>query len=451
MMFCTKNIIKSICMAICCFFIYTNFLCAETIGQRIEIPSSPNPVGSGARALGMGGAFIAIADDATAASWNPGGLIWLDKPELSVVGAYFSRTEDNSFGLHPEADRNQSVSRTNINYISAAFPFAIAGHEMVVSVNYQNLYDFKREWNFHINQATDIETSTSMIDYKSNGDLSAIGLAYCIQVTENFSIGVTFNIWNDQLSPNNWESRYKHAGAGINSASRFEKEIFISDKYSFEGYNLNFGILWRNLFNGHLTIGAVFKTPFEADLTRNYYFSSNIRYPDFPDYNASYSTSLEENSSLDMPMSYGVGVAWRFSDDFTISFDIYRTHWNDFILTDSNGQEISPVTGKSPENSEIDPTNQVRMGMEYLGFQTEKYVFPITCGLFYDPAPASGSPDDFYGFSIGTGITDKFHFTFDIAYQFRFGKDTGSSILETWKFSQDVYEHKIYSSLIVYF
>ncbi|MCJ7810524.1 MAG: hypothetical protein MUP26_09715, partial [Desulfobulbaceae bacterium] len=44
---------------------------------RMEIPSSPNPVGSGARALGMGGAFIAIADDATAASWNPAGLIQL--------------------------------------------------------------------------------------------------------------------------------------------------------------------------------------------------------------------------------------------------------------------------------------------------------------------------------------------------------------------------------------
>ncbi len=39
------------------------------ITQRLEIPSSPNPVGSGARALGMGGAFIAVADDATAASW----------------------------------------------------------------------------------------------------------------------------------------------------------------------------------------------------------------------------------------------------------------------------------------------------------------------------------------------------------------------------------------------
>ena len=38
--------------------------------------SAPMPSGSGARALGFAGAFTAVADDATAASWNPGGL-WL--------------------------------------------------------------------------------------------------------------------------------------------------------------------------------------------------------------------------------------------------------------------------------------------------------------------------------------------------------------------------------------
>ena len=43
--------------------------------QEFNFGSSPNPVGSGARALGWGSAFIAVADDATAASWNPGGLI----------------------------------------------------------------------------------------------------------------------------------------------------------------------------------------------------------------------------------------------------------------------------------------------------------------------------------------------------------------------------------------
>ena len=40
---------------------------------QVRPNASPNIIGSGARALGMGGAFIAVADDATAASWNPGG------------------------------------------------------------------------------------------------------------------------------------------------------------------------------------------------------------------------------------------------------------------------------------------------------------------------------------------------------------------------------------------
>ena len=86
---------------------------ASQITQRLEIPSSPNPVGSGARALGMGGAFIAVADDATAASWNPGGLIQLETPEVSIVGAGFYRSEDNTFSLHPEASDRENPFRFN--------------------------------------------------------------------------------------------------------------------------------------------------------------------------------------------------------------------------------------------------------------------------------------------------------------------------------------------------
>ena len=66
--------------------------------DRVEIPSSLNPVGSGARALGMGGAFIAVADDATAASWNPGGLTQLERPEISGVFGYVHYLPDSFCG-----------------------------------------------------------------------------------------------------------------------------------------------------------------------------------------------------------------------------------------------------------------------------------------------------------------------------------------------------------------
>ena len=93
---------KIIVSSVFLVFVYFSLAWGQ-IQQTVEISSSPNPVGSGARALGMGGAFIGVADDATAASWNPGGLIQLETPEVSVVGAYNNRTEDTTYIAFPRA------------------------------------------------------------------------------------------------------------------------------------------------------------------------------------------------------------------------------------------------------------------------------------------------------------------------------------------------------------
>ncbi len=44
----------------------------------------------GARSLGFGGAFVALADDATAAFANPAGLTQLVEPEVSIEGRSWS-------------------------------------------------------------------------------------------------------------------------------------------------------------------------------------------------------------------------------------------------------------------------------------------------------------------------------------------------------------------------
>ena len=111
-----------------------NELWAGTLFQKMGISSSPNPVGSGARAMGMGGAFIATADDATAASWNPAGLIQLEKPELSKVGAYLNRREEFSSDSHPEINNTGKVDDVNINYLSAAYPFHYFPYMLIVKV-----------------------------------------------------------------------------------------------------------------------------------------------------------------------------------------------------------------------------------------------------------------------------------------------------------------------------
>ncbi len=42
-------------------------------------------IGTGARAIGMGGAFVSVADDATAIYWNPAGLVLLNAREITSM------------------------------------------------------------------------------------------------------------------------------------------------------------------------------------------------------------------------------------------------------------------------------------------------------------------------------------------------------------------------------
>ncbi len=433
---------------------------SEALAGPIEIPSTFNPVGSGARAMGTGGAFIAVADDATAASWNPGGLIQLRKPELSLVTSGFYRGEDLNFGTHPEASGSNTVSGANINYLSAAWPFELLNYNMIVSLSYQHLFDFSREWDFLLTGRVGPTSYRDAWQYEQSGSLSAVGFSYCVQVIpEHLSAGFTLNFWEDSITDNEWEQKYKKIRQGLLSAADiptasnsepFTEHYNRTESYTFSGFNINLGILWD--INDKWRIGAVLKTPFTADVTYKRHAYSEKYYPERSEIPIINAGEYENDEELEMPMSYGIGVVYHFSEELAFSGDIYKTHWDDFEYTDEKGRKTSPLTGKPMEESRTDPTYQVRLGAEYLLFKDEKrgMVVPVRCGLFYDPAPAENSPDDYYGFSIGSGFTLNNRFSLDMAYQFRYGNDTGEYILKGMEFSQDVQEHMFYLSLIVY-
>lgn len=288
------------------------------------------------------------------------------------------------------------------------------------------------------------------VQYEQNGRLSAIGIAYCVRFSRQFSFGFTFNIWDNDIE-NEWKERtfekfYDSANV-IGEAERIER-------YLLNAYNFNIGFLW--IINNKLTTGGVIKTPFKADLEYEKILSL---------YDISGKPYID-GRTMNMPLSYGIGIAYRFSDDFTASLDIYRTEWDDFVVTTAEGVELSPLTDRPVSESDIDPTHQVRMGAEYL-YKTSKYVIPIRGGMFYDPAPAEGSPDNFFGFSFGLGFvkmkkkvdnvasvdrdSSNSPFQFDIAYQFRFGFNVGEYLMKSWNTSQNIEEHAVYASVIFRF
>ena len=70
--------------------------------------------GVGARPLGMGGAFVALADDGTAGYWNPSGLVFLNYPQIVLMHSERFKGEVNydyvSFSLPYRKDRSLSFS-----------------------------------------------------------------------------------------------------------------------------------------------------------------------------------------------------------------------------------------------------------------------------------------------------------------------------------------------------
>jgi len=117
-----------------------------------SIFSAPLPSGSGARALGLAGAFTALADDATAASWNPAGLIQLERPEASVMLRLSREHNDFSSGSDSYIAGENSFGNENLNYLSAAYPFRWGHRNFVFSLNYQETYDFTQAFSADVNE-----------------------------------------------------------------------------------------------------------------------------------------------------------------------------------------------------------------------------------------------------------------------------------------------------------
>src|SRR5438046_1982730 len=101
---------------------FCNVLCAGAMAALLCLTSvsvSAQPFEAvGIRAQGMGGAFVAVADDATASWWNPAGV---------ATGAYFSSVLEFDRLRQPDSDRDasgqpQPAWRGEVRTIAAAFP-----------------------------------------------------------------------------------------------------------------------------------------------------------------------------------------------------------------------------------------------------------------------------------------------------------------------------------------
>lgn len=466
------------CLQLLCSLALSLAPCAAW--AQLEINSSPNVVGSGARALGMGSAFIAIADDATAASWNPGGLTQLERPELSLVYSFKSNTEDFSSSSHRGLNFENTVNFDEINYGSFVYPIprTIAGRNMVVSLNLLKQYDFDRDLTFRFTDvgaaAGGVVNLAAKYKYSQRGGLRSISPAFGFELTDKLSMGVVANIYDQDLLPDNeWKTRnnIRQRTFFNSSALPFSVTRIDEDYEDFEGHNYTIGLLYKP--TERWSIGAVYHTKWSADVD----YTQGVRLASGTLVGTGGSKRQKEYT---FPSAFGLGVAYRFPKDrLTLSFDVTRRAWNQFEVLDPENtrrafRRTSGVTGLNKGLTEIDPTYTVRLGAEYVFVDDAKpkqnFLPSLRAGLFYDPEPSggrkdlwygvgvngksqkgSGDPNDFFGFSLGAGVLIKDRVNLDLAYVYRFGSGARDDTFGLFGTEADVEQHTIYMSTVVYF
>ena len=458
------------------------------LAQELEISVSPTPVGSGARAAGMADAFVAIADDATAASWNPAGLVQLEKPEISIVGSYNVVYDEFSASFHDEVDSKHSEENFGLNYLSVVYPlpFLALGRNACVALSYQRKYDFSRKFKLRYNMAAATSRGTPLnslltMDFKQEGGLSTLTPAFAIELTHRLSLGVALNFWRSSfLSDNSWEQDIQ-----TDIISFFGPTIMFNrgashEEYSdFSGENLTAGILW-NVTN-KWSLGARYDTAFTGEVNYKLFgtnFGVTLPSALFPLALPNWTPQFKrEKRHVRFPDSFALGAAYRVNDRLTFALDVTRTDWNDFYVKDANGRRSSLVDFSNLNDPwmrpHFDPTYTVRFGTEYVFIPKQpdeklNYLWTLRGGLFYDEEPAtgkpngfefrllndggSGEPDKFYGFAVGCGLLTHQRVNIDLAYQMRFGHGVNEDFIRgVTGFEEDVVQHRCLLSTVIYF
>ena len=158
--------------------------------------------GVGARAFGMGGAYVAVADDATATYWNPAGLAQLNGNQLSA--------------MHTEL-----FMETKYDYLGVAFPTAYGGWGL-------SLLNIMTPFTSEFGETKNVRATVGYLGYgfeldkwqfglslkylqqellQANAQAFSCDLGFNTQLAENFFFGFSVrDFWGARI---NWSTNYQ--------------------------------------------------------------------------------------------------------------------------------------------------------------------------------------------------------------------------------------------------
>ena len=364
----------------------------------------------GARSLGFGGAFVALADDATAAFANPAGLVQLGRPEVSLEGRFWSYAspytaggralgEPSGLGIDTADGPIRVDSRADlsgISFVSVVYPrgrwsFALYRHQLQrfeLTQEIQGIFTLgpvAGAWRGPIEQAYfsfEIAAQAVAVGYRANERLSlGLGLA-------RFDPDIEF-FGSEYLHDEETLEAY-FAEASFLPARRVQS---VRAQSVAGDYGLALGFLygptprWR--LGGVFREGpdlefsaAVFAGPAHPELAPGTRFVSGPAPWGFPDV-------------------YGLGLAWRSVDgQWTASFEWSRVEYSTIL------DSLEPRF-RSPGDT-IDDADEIHLGAEYAFFHG-RAVLAARLGAWLDPDHQQRNESNAFSRAEVPGGEDELH------------------------------------------
>ena len=439
-------------------------LAAGIATAQVEDQLEYNFLGAGARANGMGDAFIAVADDATAIFWNPAGLYLLDQPETSFGFQFVSETVEQQRrrqGLLFATD--DPGGSAGLNFASFVFPKRFGQKKFVFAFAIQKAFDFKAEF-------LEIQVPFVLDQERSSGGPFSFSGGIAFSPLQGLMLGLSVSLYRGGAE-----------GSGtqiVTLGDGFVGSLSGSSRIPVEGTSVGMGALYDFQSRGGPPVRLGFKFVPGFDLSGRIDTDLAIRIDDSQGIVIEETTPADYDYVLDFPLDLGIGLAWSPRRDLLIAADFEHRRFRDSALrvfgapdvnADEDGnltiQRVDEVNILSDSGADL---NQWRVGFEW-SWVNELTVIPIRVGAknlpqvsahqrsFVDPEDGEITTS-FDNQVVGTALTAGVGFVTD-AFVFDVGIEYGRWRQEVFRIDSegtDFQESKtrrlaLKMSLVVYF
>jgi long-chain fatty acid transport protein len=375
----------------------------------------------GARSLGLGGAFLGLADDATAAYSNPAGLTQLVQPEISLEGRHTTTTvpfiDGGSASINPFngsglQTSETSSSKNNPSYFSFVYPrenWAFAFYR-------QELARFHSDF---FSTGVDLGNIGVLLPYASVADLKIVnyGFSAAWKANDMMSLGIGVSYYDFKF--NSVSTRVDDLGPG---------DPTIASQQVQDGSDKAWGV----------TLGARFRLSdtWSAGLVYRHvpkfrYSASNIVLEDFDGLPLDPPTVIGSNKvSFDVPDLYGAGLSWHPTEQLLVNFDA------DYVVYSQLSDGIESLFGAAAADAahlKVPDGTQLHLGAEYT-FAQMQHPFSLRAGVWHDPQHSirfKGDPtnNEVQAILFSAGRGGVYHYAFGGGFAFKkFQIDIGADL-----------------------